>query len=213
MDNEDDKKVKELLDEATRAEIERWFGLPSFEQLADEGKVAAPPPSEDPEVVAMRQRRDAAIAAVSPVLLAEHHRRVEPSFELVKFKPAIETRVDPGIAMVDFAMIERRQQIAEPRSYELPDDLEDELKERVPQALLRDLHRPEKDFTKEFELVDPLAEQRVDVGAIVAAVMTPTKLELSGSRIHEARTLIAEMRDQRRRPWAQIRTPTRRVTE
>jgi len=76
-DNQDDKKVKDLIDEATRAELERWFRLPSFEQLPDQA-VKPAPTDKEAERLAIRKRHDDAIAAVDPAMLEAHRRRVEP---------------------------------------------------------------------------------------------------------------------------------------
>jgi len=210
----DDKKVKELLDPATRADLERWFGLPSFEQLAEQGIRPAPPP-EDPEVAAVRKRRAEAIAAIDPAMLEAHRLRVESLCELIKPRPAIEVRIDPSITAIDLAMIDRQHQVAEPREVELPSALRDDLRECTPQALLRDLHRPETTFEKVFEIVDIAAEQRIDIVAAVAhAMTTSTKLPpLGGTPFQEVRALLVELRQERRRPWSDIKMPNRRVTE
>jgi len=157
--SDDDKTVKELLDAATRAELERWFGLPSFTQ-AEEAR-AAKPPEADPDIMAARERRQKAIEAVDPAMLEAHRRRVEPPDDLIRFKATIDVVVDPGMALLDHAMIERGT-IAEPREVEIPEELREDLRECAPQALLRDLHRPELDFDKSFEIIDHAAEGRVD---------------------------------------------------
>jgi hypothetical protein len=212
-DNQDDTKVKDVIDAATRADLERWFSLPSFEQLAERGVEPAPPP-EDPEVAAIQKRRAEAIAAVDPALLESHRRRVEPRAGLFKFTASIDVRIDPSIAMVDLSMIERRHSVAEPRDVEIPPNLQDDLRDCTPQALLRDLHRPELDFEKSFERVDVSAEQRFDIVAAVAQAMATrwTLPPLGASPFHEARALILALRDDRRRPWTDIEMPNRRVT-
>jgi len=212
-DNQEDKKVKDLIDAATRAELDRWFNLPSFDQLADRGVTPAPPP-EDPEVAAVRKRRAEAIAAVDPALVEAHRRRTEPRDDLIKFKAIIDVRIDPTIALLDLTMIERQHSVAEPREVELPQELQDDLRDCTPQALLRDLHRPEIDFEKLFEIVDMSAEQRFDIVAAVAQAMATrwTLPPLGRSPFHEARALILELRDDRHRPWTEIKMPNRRVT-
>src|SRR5689334_7444755 len=119
MTDDDDKTVKELIDAATRAELERWFGLPSFTQVEEERAAA---PAEDPDIVAVRERREKAIAAVDPAMVEWHRRRTDAPEDLIKFKPTIEVRVDPDVALLDHAMIERGS-IAEPREVEIPDAL------------------------------------------------------------------------------------------
>jgi len=209
---DDDKTVKQLLDAATRAELERWFGLPSFEQLADRGVAPAPPP-EDPELEQLRKRRAAAIAAVDPELLESHRRRTTPPSDLVKFKAEIELRVKPTMGMLDHAMI-RVPAAAEPREFELPEHLSDDLRACTPQALLRDLHRSESTFDKVLEWFDPL-DMKVDARTIAGEVMatrwrinppadTPGQLALA---------LIRELVAERKRPWIEIKMPRRRVTE
>src|SRR5215510_8283576 len=92
---DDDKKVKDLIDAATRAELERWFGLPSFEQLAERGIQPQPPePPEDPEVATVRKRRNEAIAAIDPAMLEAHRLRVEPAHELIRPRPPVKLNVD-----------------------------------------------------------------------------------------------------------------------
>jgi hypothetical protein len=212
-DNKDDKKVKDLLDAATRAELERWFGLPSFEQLADAGK--RPEPPEDPEISEVRKRRADAIAAVDPAMLEAHRRRVEPPPDLLKFKISIGVRIDPELALFDHTMVDRMRATAEPKELERPGDISDELEECTPQALLRDLHRPELHFEKTFEIVDMSAEQRFDIVAEVArAVTTSLKLPpLPPSPFYQAYQILLEIREIRRQPWTKIQMPNRQVTE
>jgi hypothetical protein len=213
--DDDDKRVKDLLDEGTQADLERWFGLPSFEQLAEQ---PPPAPAEDPEVAAVREQRAKAIAAVDANLLERIIDRIERRPQtLVRFEAIIDVHVDPEIAQFDEHMADNVATFADPREVEISDELKDDLKECTPQALLRDLHRPELDFEKTFEVVDAAAEQRLDIVAEVASAMrTSWKLPpLSASPFVESRRLLDEARAVRKKPWpeAVIGMPNRTVQE
>jgi len=198
-----DPKVKELIDAATAAELEKWFGLPSFQELADRG---TPILEEDPEVARVRERRDQAIAAVDPAMVEAHRKRTDRCDDLLQFHAVIELRIDPSVALLDLAMIERRHTIAEPREVEISEELKDDLRDCTPQAILRDLHRPELEFQKTFEVIDIAAAQRLDIVAAVAdAMATNWKLPpLEGSSFREARELMADLKAERRRPWPEL---------
>lgn len=208
--------LEEMVDAATAAELAKWFGLPSFQQV-DEGEVELP--AEDPEMVAVRERRARAIAAVDPALLEAHRRRIEAPEGLIKFEAKLEVRVDPDLALFDADMAERRGHLAEAREVERPEDLADALAECTPQALLRDLHRPELMFDKEFEVVDMSAEQKLDaVAAVREAITTSWKLpDLGEPQGVALRKVMAEMRQELHTPWADLprraRLPNRRIEE
>jgi hypothetical protein len=208
-DDNEDKRVKHLIEDKTRADLERWFGLPSFEQVAEQQQKVAPP--EDPQLAEHRKRAAEALAAVDPALLEALLHRSLPAEELLRSRQIIELRIDPGMARFDQAMIDRQHLIAEPREVEIPQQLIDDLHESTPQALLRDLHRPEFTFSNTRELVDPLGEARIDVSATVAEAMMPRKMDRLGSTFREGCELVAELRAYRRRPWAELEIPHRRV--
>jgi hypothetical protein len=207
-----DPKVKELIDAATRAELERWFGLPSFEQVAE--RAVKPRPLDDPEIVAATKRRDEALLSIDPALVEAHRRRTEPPSDLRQFKPSLTSHADPSIAQLDLSMIERQHLLGEPRERERSDELRDDLKDCTPQALLRDLHRPELSFDKVFEVVDMSAAQRLDIVKAVADAMRTrwTLPPFGATPVQQARALIREMRETQRSPWAEIKIPNRRVT-
>jgi hypothetical protein len=200
--DDDDRKAKDVLetelDPQTRAELARWFGLPSFDDAPE-----AAPPEDDPEMVLVRERREKALAAVEPWMLEAHRKRTEPPDDLFKFVPNIDVHVDPDMPMMDFSMIERAGSIAEPREIEIHEQIQDDLKECTPQALLRDLHRVETDFEKTFEMIDAAAEQRLDIVAEVAAAMaTSWKLPpLDNLPFTEARLMVENLRAERSQPW------------
>jgi hypothetical protein len=209
-----EQTVKQLLDAKTLADLERWFGLPSFQELADKGE---PPPPPDPDLESAREQRAKAIAAVDPALVEAHRRRVESGEALIRFQAVIDVRVDPLLTQIDLARIEQKQSIAEPREVEIPDQLRDDLADCTPQAILRDMHRPELYFDKVFEVVDMAAEQRFDIVAAVAdAMRTSWKLPPFGRTLAaEARERLAEAKVERMRSIAHLLSslPNRRVTE
>ena len=205
-----DPTVKELLDSATRAELERWFGLPSFEQLAEQGSSE---PADDPELAAQRKRQADTLAAVDPALHEAILRRCEPDRPLIQPLPPISLHVDSGIVQIDLMRIEQQPVFAEPRELERPEAISDQLQERTPQALLRDLHRPELTFNKIFESTDVMAEQRFDIPATIAEALRPTEIpiiELSFVKVHAQ---MAALRAELRRPWVELSAQRQRGTE
>jgi hypothetical protein len=214
--DDDDKRVKDILDAGELASLERWFGLPSFDQLAEQGKTAVD--ELDPEIAEVRKKRDAAMAAVDPALLARILFRIEGNPEtLCTFKAEIDVRVKEDVGLFDSAMVDKGFSIAEPREVEISEELRDDLKECTPQALLRDLHRPETFFDKTFEIVDAAAEQRLDVVAEVAAAMKASWSlpHLDIAPWNESARDLREAREDRYRSWAHVLAglPNRRVTE
>jgi hypothetical protein len=203
-DNDEDLKVKQLLDPATEADLARWFSLPSFQQLAEQPK---PVDVVDEEQKAYIERRDKALASVDPALVESLRvRNEERPSTLTRFEAVIDVHVDDQFGMIDERMIERVGSIAEPRTRELSDDLRDDMKDCTPQALLRDLHRAELDFDKTFEIVDVAAAQRLDIVAEVATAMaTSWKLpELGPSPLVESRALLDGVRADRRKRWTDL---------
>ena len=216
-----DRKVKEILDgDVSAADLEKWFGLPTFQQV-EEGEVKLKPADEeDPYMVAVRERRARAIAAVDPVWLERHRLRTDgPADDLIKFNPHVTLRVNPDLPLFDRKMIENKMSIADERWFERPEDISEQMEENAPQALLRDLHRPELTFEKTFEVIDMAAEQKLDaVAEVVAAMKTDWRLpELQIRPGIEARQLYGEVLAERRSPWADIpkrvNLPNRRITD
>lgn len=215
-DNHDDIKVKQLLDGgksmadvvdlATQRELQKWFDLPSFEQVREEQ-----PAAEDPEFLELRERRAKACAAVDPVLLEAIYTRREITPEtLIRNTFHVDIHVDPSILQFDIAAAERHLQHAEPREVEISEELRDDLRECTPQALLRDLHRPELMFEKQFEVIDVAAEQQLDIVAEVDAAMKMNlRLPPLGlSPFEEERRLLQQDRENRRTPWTNLRNRT-----
>jgi hypothetical protein len=172
-------------------------------------------PADNPEFVEVRRKQAEALAAVDPAWIEAHRKRTEPRDDLVQFKLRIEVHVDPDISAIDLGMIERQHTIAEPREVEISEELRDELREVTPQALLRDLHRPESTYDRQFEIIDYEAEHRVDIVAVIAAAMRTrwTGQEFPKSAFREGSYWVNVLRDVRHSPWTEIQMPGRKVTE
>jgi len=129
--------------------------------------------------------------------------------------PPIESRIDPRIVRVDLSMIDRQHTIAEPRDFERPQQIEDDLRDCTPQALLRDLHRPDLTFDKVFEIVDPAAADRLDASAAAAlAISTDWRvLSFSTFAYQEGRAVYDALCAERRQPWGELKIPGRSVPE
>ncbi len=215
-DDSDEKKAKDVLagelDVQTRADLERWFGLPSYDQLADQGVTA---PEEDIEIVLRQERQQKALEAVDPAWLEAHRKRTDPPDDLLRFRAQIEVRIDPSIALLDMRMIE--SVTAEPREREIPEPLRDDMRDCTPQALLRDLHRPEIDFEKTFDVID-MAVKVDPVAEVSAAMATNWKLAPPiGSPFTEAHAVLHDLRRELRlSSWSTLLTasplPNRRWT-
>lgn len=206
--DDDDRIVKELigqgnlpLDPQTQADLEKWFGMPSATELIEQGKE---PGIVDREMLEVQERRDKAIAAVDPALLdAIRLRTDEIQNPIGTPKRTIDVLIDPTIALYDERMVARAMTLSDPREIEISEALIDDLKECTPQALLRDLHRPELEYEKTFEIVDAAAEQRLDIVAEVRAAMRASwRLPAFGATpLQESRAVLADLRSQHRQPW------------
>lgn len=210
------KSLEQIVDEKTAAELQRWFGLPSFEKLEDEGRAA---PVTSPEDAADIAKRAETLAAVSDRMLADLDYRHHHAWDLIIFKPSIDVRVDPGMPMFDDSGLARLRVNGELREVRRPDDIEEELKDQTPQALLRDLHRSEETFDKQFEIRDEVAEHAVDaVVEVRTAMATSWKLPSLGDPPGVAlRKIFAQVHADLHVPWADLpktlEMPNRRVTD
>lgn len=218
-DDDDDRKVKNLLDAATQADLQRWFGLPSFSQIEEEAaQVKEVTPDLAPAVAEAVERRNQVLEAIDKTLLDAIYTRhnIDPK-DLFIFEQTVDVHLDEKFGAIDEELIARASSIAEPREVEIPDALIDALKECTPQALLRDLHRAERYFDKTWEVIDALEEARVDASKESRTAMTtqwkmPPREEPA---FHAARRVWQEIKAERRRPWVELlpQLSSRRVSE
>jgi hypothetical protein len=203
------ERLDEVVDAATAAQLARWFAQPATE---------APPPApaeDDPQMIEARERRAKAIANVDPRFLDAVVARHEVPPGLVKFEQSLDVDV-ADISVFDAKMIERTW--PEPREIEISEDLQDDLRDCTPQALLRDLHRVESYFDKQLELIDFASEARVSASDIVAELMR-TSWAIAGfqrTAWEEGHVALDEMRATRKQRWDIMidrgNLPNRKVT-
>lgn len=178
---EDPKAHAEALDPATLAELQRWFGMPSAMDL---------PPAEP--TAEELSRRDQAIAAVEPEFL-EYMLRHETRLPLMMEPAHLDVRAAEDLKTIP-ERFEVASKIGEPREIELSYLLYDDLKETVPQALLRDLHRPEQYFGKYYELTQ-VSEGIPDIRRDIAAAITRGEEERKLVQIREELSRAIEERE------------------
>lgn len=214
MAGDDDTKVKDaVLDAATRAELERWFSLPSFQDLEAKGVEI-----DDVMWAEARKKRAQALAAVDPAMLEWHRVRNERE-NILFFKPNLELHVELHPIGANTSLADSRAAIAEPREVQIKLGIDEDLAECTPQALLRDLHRPEMFFEKVFEYIDFIAEQRVDAAAAIAEVMTTRWSDAFNTPrpYRETVPMLDAAHTIRRQPWpalfAENTLPNRRFEE
>jgi hypothetical protein len=227
------RSADQLASQLSATEIEqlsRWFGLPSFTQVAEDG----PPPGEPVDQVAAfddifssipgfyippeeikrtLEARQRAFAAVEPAMIEHLERHLGAGDALRRFRPDLPLRIAPErfeIRVVTMVAAEVTE--ASP-----PPWMADTLSENVPQALLRDLHRPiyerEVDQGDPFASIDPGEPPFDPLGDVRAAVATRYRFAPVEYGLPIAREGLAELAEVKASRWSEIKTPNRRVTE
>ncbi len=174
----------------------------------------APPLSWDEkerrEIIA---RRDRAMAAADPELVAHLERHGRDGDRLRRLPDADPLPARPSIARLDLDAWAIRQ-MGEERELEPPEELRRALGHRTPQAFLRDLHRPVQAFGEvELRRVESPTSSALALARIRAAVrgamehrsrddaLQPLATQLMTEGMRELRTILA-------RPWGESR-PTK----
>ena len=138
----------EELDPVTIAELSAWFGAPAQSIVAAERAATAPhdpPPHpdddfDDPELRELWKNRRRAMDAVDPVFLARLESRTEEADEYVTLPEPPPLHIEQPLDKFDIHAW--RFNFLDIREREIDEDLYDALRQRAPQAVLRDLHRP-----------------------------------------------------------------------
>jgi hypothetical protein len=151
----DEPRVRDLLargespavqDPALVSQLEAWFGLPSFQQLDDEAAAAAAAaPREASAVEKVQERRREVLAQIDPALLA-HVMRHAGVAEHLRVDDPPPRPWEGRVTAFDPTAIPAEITEDDWREVYIPNELRKDLKVSTPQAFLRDLHRPEKEF-------------------------------------------------------------------
>ena len=200
-------ELEEKLAPETIAQLAAWFGLPSFQELEEQRAGEAVVESE--RDVEIREMEDKIAAVVDQALLA----RIE------SWRGAGDTMFDeiipPELHLVDDirasdgAFADRLGVVAEERSIERPRWVDEELSDNTPQAVLRDLYRPETTFAKYLRIGDPepgFAEVLADIRTTATARYTVRPEPPIRDLIADA---FAELRHWKAARWGELDLPRR----
>lgn len=211
--DEGDRRVGESLsdedlDPTLIARLAAWFGGPA-PPAADE--------VDDPAVRAIRDTRQRALDAVEPGFLTALENQGERAGRITHAPSPPAAVIDPSIAKFDleaWGVAEAEQDWYE---HEQAERIRWVLRENVPQAILRDLHRSERSFGSVFLEETNLG---LDVGGTRARELVSETLRASYTiRMDEEpipRTMIAEdmaaLSQSLTEPWDQIEVKPRRAS-
>lgn len=200
-------EIEQEVDAATLAELMSWFDRPNA--LADPKPEAAVEESwDDREMREARERQEAASAHADPWLLAyiARHETAPPPF---KELPPIELTIDESITLRlvrdELERVERVDATGEERPYGVPRDIAELIEQHnAPQAILRDLFRPETYFERRLEspfdelpTVDPLAEAKAAMAEHHVVPWTSAPMDVLDE-------INAELREILGRSWADM---------
>ncbi len=211
------EELERQLDPSVRAELESWFARPSALVVNEQREAAEQAPPDTltlgfgdgmdaqlaAEAAERKKRVDAAAAVIFPWMydmLERHTRSAERHREIVPPTPVL----DPSILAVAVPAEEEMATIGEPRVYELSREIEAALGEAAPQAVLRDLYRPETEFSIQLTAPDDASDQPTDAHREVLAALDwrPEPVEVL-ALAESARLAHAEFREITAPPWAE----------
>ncbi len=207
----DDEEATPDVDPALVARLETWFGpLGVSADQPDEspripGHIWSPPDNPHQEWRRARALEAAGRGELWPRIEA----RGQSYGKMIAPLPPMELGIDPGIARLDLEVWPVRPADG-PSELMRPEDLSEELREQVPQAVLRDLHRPEPEVGPiELERVSLVEETGVRPLETVRAIIdTRYRIDICAllDTPAQIRAATAEMRQRiDGTPWADAR--------
>jgi hypothetical protein len=205
-------ELEDKLDPATIAQLAAWFDLPSFEELEERRQ------AEEPEIDERAERRKEVHARITEVadqtILARMQHWTGAGDTLIHLPPPMEVKIGGEIRVADSDWSERMGTIADEREVEIPSWIEEAFHEATPQAILRDLHRPEDDFALRFQYLDTpptLSDMRKELHSEIGrSLQVRPDTPPSWQTIRDA---TAELRRWKAANWAELPLPKREASE
>lgn len=200
-----DEALDDDLDPATIAQLAAWFGPPQAQEWHP------PEPAEDPRIRTLRERRQRAMAAVDPAFLARLEAKPAEAEALLRLPEPMTLSIErTPLAKLDLGAW-KLSMGHDLREHERPEDIADALQERTPQAILRDLHRPEMYWqitlqpqTLDMDIAGERARTRVK--EIISTRYTAHRDEMPISGRLAARAM-AELHSRLDEPWEHAYVP------
>ncbi len=193
------------MDPATIAQLASWFDLPSFDEVAEQQEAARAEAEEKTGVQKVLEVRAKALANIEPAFMARLDGRRAAGARLPQIPP-LEVRWERRVLAFDESQVpEAIDPDYLPEVY-IPPQLVKDLKDCTPQAFLRDLHRPDKEFyiqlqpafedVGEIEMPDPMGPIRETVRADYRVGVVAPAVTTMAEGIADLRAILA-------RPWAE----------
>jgi hypothetical protein len=194
------------------AQLEAWFGRPSMTELVETGEVRLDMWGRPIDAEVERRRasaRERAIEAVDPGMVDRLERHIPAGDRLLRFHASLEVHIDPAPFERPLITL-NRPDITE---VERPEDLDDAMRECTPQALLRDLHRPDEEFSIQYERPEPVESDADPFAEARRAIAAGYKYAPEMRCLSQAQDALRPLREAKTSVWAEIRTPTRTTDE
>lgn len=193
------------LDPQTTAQLAAWFGLPSYTELAERGETG-PKESEDDKY--WRELRAKIADAVLPAMIERVASKVTSADRLLQLRELAPMTTEVPVLLHDERFSDQVGMASEPRVLELSNEHLSDLNDCAPQAILRDLYRPEADFCEPCTWREPWGTPPPDDRAMVREVMNqrypmPPWIK-PVAEFHEA---TADMRVWKAKDWGALPIP------
>lgn len=205
---QDDQRVREMTQEQLRA----WFGLPSFDDLAEKGIVPVEQLTADEQQLKNRNEKLQLIEADMVWRIERHAAAAERHSREMPPRPW-----EGRVLTFDDAAVQALPGEDDWREVDIPLALTRDLDVNAPQANLRDLHRVEKEFFIQYQSpwdddfdqvpADPMQPIRDTVRRDyrVGTTITPAQREIDAA--------IAGLRTLLRAPWPEAKREHARQRE